>query len=194
MKLAGPMARPKALLITLATMVCLLALAGCAISEQKGENGQKKVDIQTPFANLKVNTEVDANDTGLPLYPGARRKPRTPDNEHGANVNISGMGFGLKVAVVEFLSDDPPQKVLDFYRGKLKTMGGKFLECQHEFMSYTRKHDEHELTCESGNSDGVELKVGRPENQHIVAVKPNGSGSDFALVFVQTRGGKEGEL
>jgi hypothetical protein len=32
------------------------------------------------------------------------------------------------------------------------------------------------------------LKVGTKSNQHIVSVKPNGKGTDFALVYVRTRG------
>ena len=34
---------------------------------------EKKVEIKTPFGDLKVNTEVDARETGFPVYPGARR-------------------------------------------------------------------------------------------------------------------------
>jgi len=39
----------------------------------------------------------------------------------------------------------------------------------------------------------VELKVGTEDNQHIVAVEPQGKGSSFALVYVQTHG-KEGMI
>jgi hypothetical protein len=31
------------------------------------------------------------------------------------------------------------------------------------------------------------LKVGTKENQHLVAIQPQGKGSKFALVFVQVR-------
>jgi hypothetical protein len=37
----------------------------------------------------------------------------------------------------------------------------------------------------------VELKVGTEDNQHIVAVKPDGKGSRFALVYVRTHAGKD---
>ncbi len=176
----------------------LLWLAGCSIHESR-DGGEKKVDIQTPFGGINVNTDVDAKDTGLPVYPGARRAPGTDEDKNAANVNISSGMFGLKVVVVKFRSDDSPQKVLDFYRPKLKEFGGKFLECKQEgFVTYNRTgiHDK-ELTCgDSGGGHGgsnIELKAGVPERQHIVAVKPYGSGTEFALVYVTTHG-KEGTI
>jgi hypothetical protein len=39
----------------------------------------------------------------------------------------------------------------------------------------------------------VELKVGTKENQHIVAVQPEGQGASFSLVYVRTHG-KEAEI
>jgi hypothetical protein len=46
-----------------------------------------------------------------------------------------------------------------------------------------------ELKCEGDNSGNViELKVGTQEKQHIVSIQPKDKGTDFALVFVQTRG------
>ena len=35
--------------------------------------------------------------------------------------------------------------------------------------------------------DTTELKVGTKSRQRIVAIKPNGKGAQFDLVFVQTR-------
>jgi hypothetical protein len=46
----------------------------------------------------------------------------------------------------------------------------------------------HELTCEGSNGSNIELKVGTKENQHIVAVEPQGNGSSFSLVYVRTHG------
>jgi hypothetical protein len=174
----------------------LVLLAGCSIHESR-DGGEKKVDISTPFGSVKVNTDVDAKDTGLPVYPGAKRAPSTDNDKDAANVNISSGMFGLKVVAVKFRSDDAPQKVLDFYRPKMKELGGKFLECKQEgFVTYSHSSDEDkELTCDKGRHEGsnVELKAGTPDQQHIVAVKPYGSGSEFALVYV-SKHGKEGTL
>ncbi len=50
------------------------------------------------------------------------------------------------------------------------------------------------LKCEGDNNGKViELKVGTEQNQHIVSIKPadSGKGSDFGLVYIQMRGGKD---
>jgi hypothetical protein len=54
-------------------------------------------------------------------------------------------------------------------------------------------HGSHELTCGGSSGGNIELKVGTKENQHIVAVKPEGGGSSFSLVYVRTHG-KDAEI
>jgi hypothetical protein len=176
--------------------ITLALLAGCSVQEGRTAGGEKKVDIRTPFGDVKVNTEVDAKDTGLPVYPGALRATGSETDKDAANVNLSFAGMGVKVVAIKFRSDDPPAKVLDFYRPKMKAFGGKFLECQQQgFVTYGHVDDDKEITCDKGSHEGanVELKAGTPGRQHIVAVKPSGSGSEFALVYVQKHG-KEGSL
>jgi hypothetical protein len=180
----------------------VIALSGCRIHVDKSEDGQdKKVDIQTPLGGIHVNKDVNVRDTGLPVYPGAHEKKKDSDDHGGqANVNISSGFFGLKVVVVEFLSDDPPEKVTAYYRDQLKKYGG-ILECHTKNkhndgpdIDVDPGHDsdkkDNKLSCEHDSGPTVELKVGTKDNQHIVSVSPRdgGKGSDFALVFVQTRG------
>jgi len=194
-----PRQRPhhKQLLIGILAAFALFWLAGCSIHEQRnGEKGDKKVEIKTPFGDLKVNTEVDVKETGLPVYPGARQAARDQNDSKSANVNISVGSFGLKVVAVKFESDDAPDKVLAFYRDKVKAYGGKYLECHGLDINVNAgDSDEKELTCgkHGDRGDSTELKGGTPGRQHIVSVKAKGSGSEFALVYVNKRG-KEGEL
>ena len=49
----------------------------------------------------------------------------------------------------------------------------------------------NQLSCEHDSGNTIELKVGTKQSQHIVAIssQDNGKGTDFALVFVLTRGG-----
>jgi hypothetical protein len=175
------------------TVASLALLAGCSVHEGRTNSGEKKVDINTPFGSIKVNTDVDVKDTGLPVYPGAQRIEQLENDKDAANVNISVGGFGLKVVAIKFRSNDSPDKVLAFYRPKMKEFGGTFLECkQQAFVSYKQSSDEKEINCDKGTHGlDVELKAGTPDREHIVAVKPSGSGSEFALVYVQKRG-KEG--
>jgi hypothetical protein len=177
-----------------------LWLAGCSVTEHKrqDEKGESKdVDIRTPFGSLSVRKTVDAKETGLATYPGARPKQ---DDEHGngANVNISSSLFGVKVVAVKFESDDPPEKVLNFYR---KEMGryGKVVDCTGSFNLKFHPRDKRdqdaEVTCNSGEGSGheykEELKVGTESNQRIMAVKPSGKGSEFALVYVRAHDDKD---
>lgn len=186
-----------AFFLAAALLFSLALLPACTIHEQKNAgSGDKKVEIKTPFGEMKVNTQVDPKDTGLPVYPGARRAADSEHDKHAANVNISSSMFGLKVVAVKFESDDPPQKVLDFYRDKVKAYGGKYLECtEDDGTIVTNQREGQELSCDKGkgHGDSIELKAGSPDRQHVVAVKPKGSGSEFTLVYVNKRG-KEGDL
>jgi len=174
---------------------------GCSVNVKKDEEGKgNKVDIQTPVAGLHVSNEPDVQDTGLPVYPGATRKHKGEgdSDETGANVNLATSMFGLKVVAVEFVSNDPPEKVLAFYKDKLGKYGN-VLECHKRKggSSVTVDSDDDDdskskskqLKCEGDNSGNVvELKVGTSEKQHIVSIEPKDKGTDFALVFVQTHG------
>ena len=183
-----------------ACLLVLLAIVGCSVNVKKGENGEdKKVDIETPIGGIHVDNNGNARDTGLPVYPGARVKEKEGNGEEkSANVNISSGRFGLKVVAVEYLSNDPPAKLIAYYHDQLKRYG-KVLECHaaHDGSDvdvHPGGDDSKELKCEGDNSGKVvELKVGTKQNQHIVSIRPadNGKGSDFALVYVQTRGRKD---
>lgn len=173
--------------------VMLLALlSACSISTQKESNGEdKKVDIKTPFAEIHVGSDTTAQDAGFALYPGAR--PKQEDNDKNrANIQIGGKNFGLKVIAVTYLTDDPPRKVIDFYRKDLAKFG-KVLECP---KGLKENHGDHQsqLSCDdSGNTEAgkMDLAVGVPEKQHLVSVKPNGTGTEFSTVFVLVKSDKD---
>ena len=137
------------------------------------------------------------SEVGLTVYPGARVKEKDASgSDKSANVNISGFGFGLKVVAVEYESDDAPAKVLSFYKDQLKKYGS-VLECHsaahfHVDMKGS-KDGSDQLTCDDTHGNNVELKAGTKNDQHIVAVEPEGKGSSFALVYVRTHG-KDAEI
>jgi len=185
-------------------VIALVLLPACSINVKKNEDGEdKKVDIETPVGGIHVSKDADVRDVGLAVYPGARKKQKdSSGDEKSANVNISGPGFGVKVVAVEYLSDDSPDKLIAYYRDQLKKYGS-VLEChtskhggdvEVNKMSHQDKKESRKLTCDNDDSGKtVELKVGTEDNQHIVAVEPQGKGSSFALVYVQTHG-KEGMI
>jgi hypothetical protein len=178
-------------------------MSSFAAQEQKPDSSQdKKLDVRSSVGDLHLGDDADARKTGLPLYPGARLKP-DEESRNKVNLGILTEAFGIKLVIVNYDSDDAPGKVIDFYRDKLKKYG-KVLEC------HSSKHGgdvdvnpddkdsekSKELKCEGDNKGPVtELKVGREDNQHVVAIEPNEghSGSTFALVYVHTRG-KQGDI
>ena len=186
--------RGKSVFALALTLVFVALLAACSVNVKKSDNGEdKNVDITTPMGGIHVSNDADVRDTGLPVYPGSRPKAKDKDGDQkSANVNISGFGFGVKVVAIEYQSDDPPGKLIAFYRDQLKKYGN-VLECRSSgHVNYSHTGDQHsskELKCEGDDSGkNIELKVGTQDNQHIVAVEPDGSGSSFGLVYVRTHG------
>jgi hypothetical protein len=166
-------------------------LSACSISERKESNGEdKKVDIKTPFAEIHVGSDTTAQDAGFALYPGAKPK-QDNDDKHRANIQIGGKDFGVKVIAATYLTDDPPSKVIDFYRKDLGKFG-KVLECPKGLSEHHDK-DNSQLSCDDSGSTQpgkLDMAVGVPEKQHVVSVKPNGNGTEFSTVFVQVKGEK----
>jgi len=182
--------RPKTLLF--AVLIAVLTLSACDVNVKKNEQGEdKNVDIKTPFGQIHVDQGADVKDTGLPVYAGARSKPKNgnDNDENNANVNISTGAFGIKVVALEYESDDPPAKLVAYYKDQLKKYGN-VLECHttgHNY-SYNRDSNSDELKCEGDTGKDIELKVGTKNNQHIVSIKPRDKGTDFGLVYVHIRG------
>jgi hypothetical protein len=183
----------------LATMAGLMVLlGGCSIHEERNANGQsKKVDIATPFGSLHVNAnDVDPKTVGIPIYPGSELVQNRGDNSGSANVNIDSSLFGLKVVALKYRTGDSPDKVMEFYRNKLKSYGN-VLECKGQIGHTVGKPGQsRELTCSDDDlgkeihidTDSTQLKVGTTDRQHIVEVKAAGGGTEIGLVYLQTRG------
>ena len=172
--------------------VSLLAACSVNVKKQK-DGGDKQVDIDTPVGGIHVSKDANVADVGLAVYPGARLKQDdSRGDDKSANVNISSFGFQLKVVALEYESDDTPDKLIAYYKDQLKKYGN-VLECHTSHFEVnpdmkSSDHGSHELTCNGSSGNNVELKVGTKSNQHIVAVKPEGKGSSFSLVYVRTHG------
>jgi hypothetical protein len=188
-----------------AILAALALLPACSVNvKDHGDDGDSKVDISTPVGGIHVDENADARDAGLPVYPGARMKPKSKDGDaKSANVNLSAFGYGLKVVALEYESDDAPGKIIAFYQDQLKRYGN-VLQCHGRRF----KVDDDvpviggqkgyvvggNLKCDSDdNGKTIELKAGTDDNQHIVSVDPEGKGSDFAIVWVRVRG-KQGDI
>jgi hypothetical protein len=188
--------RTTSIILTAAALT--IVLTGCSIHVDDKDKEAKKVDIKTPLADLKVDTSAASTDNGIPVYPGATPRPEENGDKHRANVNIGAMGFGIKVIAAEFNTPDSPDKVKDFYVDKLKQWGN-VLVCRGTGGDHGSKGDwssddgDKPVSCGDTKGDGWELKTGTEHNQHLVAVRPDGSGTRFGTVFIQIHG-KEGTL
>ncbi len=93
------------------------------------------------------------------------------------------------MVALKYESNDSPDKVLNFYRKEMARYG-KVVDCTGGFnLVFHHREDNSEVTCDdrggSGHEYNEELKVGTEHNQRIVAVRPSGKGSEFALVYVR---------
>jgi hypothetical protein len=115
-------------------------------------------------------------------------------------VNIDTPWFGLKVVALQYEADDAPEKVWDYYKKELARYG-RVLECKPGSPDMDiQKQDKDDLTCSDdkrgkqirvSSAKGMQLKAGTQGKQHIVAVKPSGKGTEFSLVYVNAREGRE---
>jgi len=173
----------------------VLLLGACSISVDDKDKQNEKVDIKTPFANLKVDSSEKAADNGIPVYPGAHLRPPDKDGDnHSANVNLGALGFGLKVIAAEYETSDSPEKVKAFYEARMKQFGNMLICNGHSggsdvHMSFDKKdNNDGKLTCKDTSGDGWEIKAGTSDDEHLVSIEPNGSGTRFGTVLVQTKG------
>jgi hypothetical protein len=193
-------------IFSLAALLAIVAAGIGCVNVKKSENGDN-VDVKTPFGSVSVRTdEVKPEETGLNVYPGAKLAPKKGHDDDKANVNISSPWGQLKVIALNYQSDDPPEKVLAWYRKDITQRYGKLLECKggtsvgfqggddrtsHDLSCEDKHHHGKDFNFDSDEKDSRELKAGTNDRQHIVAVKPEGSGSHIALVYVQKHGEKD---
>jgi hypothetical protein len=177
------------------TSALALAILTTPTLAQQSSTEDKPFDVRSSVGDMHVGSDATAEKAGLPLYPGAQ--PKHEDNNDPLNFGILTESFGLKLVVAKYESDDPPAKILAFYRDKLKKYG-KVLECRtHDRGAHSDSHDDEqkskELKCDGDNTGPTtELKAGTEDNQHIVAVDPrdNGNKTEFVIVYLYSRGKK----
>jgi|SRR5688572_61343 hypothetical protein len=166
---------------TAAVLPLLVLATACAVVHEEEDGKTTSVAISTPVGGLAARTGENTGDTGLLVYPGAQLSRDEGDDDFDrANVAIGTPWFGLRVVAAEYESGEPPERILDFYRGQLQTFGD-VTECRGDVNFKNGKPD-----CRSQpRSDQVQLLAGREQNHRIVSVKPQGSGTEFALVSLQ---------
>jgi hypothetical protein len=141
-------------------------------------------------AGIYFDAEASAKDVGLPIYPGARPHKEKGEDKPSAKFGLWGSTFAFKLAVVKLESADSPQKVAAFYK-KALAQYGTVLDCGASSSHASDKgkgQGSKQLDCESDEPDPGNLvfKAGTKEKEHVVGIQPNGSGSSFQLVYVES--------
>ena len=183
---------PRALL---GGVFCLaLCLAAVGVAGQEKDKSGVNVTVtgkDGSEAGLVFSAQATAKEAGLPLYPGARPHKDDKDDSSGAKMGLWGSSFGFKLVALKMESDDSQEKVAAFYQKALAKYG-TVLNCNDSSKAQSDK-DKNEsskkLTCGDDHPDpgGMLFKVGSKEKQHLVSVKPNGTGCIFHIVYLEAR-------
>jgi len=130
----------------------------------------------------------DANSTGIPVYPKAIASEHTDDR---GTVSLVDGAQAHRLAASAYISADKPEKVLQFYRDRLKNYG-QVVECSGgENHSVDVELNDVALarpaSCRAAEfaANGTELKVIGNGDERIVVVLPHENGSEIALVSVR---------
>jgi len=164
--------------IGIRSFACLAILVAiCAIPALGQQEPEKE------GAGLVISGKASSHDVGLPFYPGSTPRKNDSSDSQAARLGLWGGGSGFKLAVVKMDSADTPEKVAVFYKKALAKYG-KVLDCTHTPTASDSEKNSDKLTCGDDKPDagGMLFKSGTKEKQHIVAIKPNGSGSSYDLV------------
>jgi hypothetical protein len=172
----------------------ILSLSAVAQDEKKDKN----LDVRSPVGDLHMGKDADAQKAGLPLYPGARSQ--NTDNDDPLNLALSTDSFGMKLIVAKYETPDSSEKVLNFYRDKMKKYG-KVLECHNtndasgDHNADDKKEGSQPVKCEGDNAGPVrELKVGTEDNQRIVALEDQKDTKDTKFVVIYLRKHSKGDI
>jgi hypothetical protein len=179
----------RALRAALFFLVFAAALPLVAQDQKNSSAQQSSSDNDSIGFNLGKN--ASAKDVGLPIYPGARRHKDDSNDSSALNMGLWGGATGFKLFVLKMESTDTPEKVAAFYRKALAKYG-TVLDCSNSSASSSSDDDKNskKLTCEDEKPKPgeISLKAGSKDKQHAVGIEPNGGGTTFQLVYVETKG------
>ena len=143
-------------------------------------------------AGVTFSKQATSKEVGLPVYPGAKPHKDEKEDSPSVQMGIWGSTFGFKLAVMKLESNDTPEKIAEFYKKALAKYG-TVLNCSDPTQKTSAKDkpgSSNKLDCgdDKPEKGGVLFKAGTKERQHLVAIRPNGQGSLFQLVYVEARG------
>lgn len=140
---------------------------------------------------VELSQNVSTQDVAIPLYPGARMRPRGKGQGQEGSVRIGGWAGaeGFRVVVLDTRTDDEPARVLQFYREALAPFG-VVLECSGrapvDGAAEPDRQDREALRCDDGpGSRGHVLKVGVRNDFRAVSIDRRDGATAVGLVRVR---------
>jgi hypothetical protein len=171
----------------------VLAFALCvALAPAARAQDDKKSD-DSFSAGINLSAKADAKDVGLPLYPNSTPHKDKDDDSASVNFGLYGGSLGVKFAVMKMETAATPEKVADFYKKALKKYG-TVLDCTNAPALTQEQKDANEksntLACDDDHAGkgGYVFKAGKRDDQHIVSVETGVPGTEYALVYMSTKG------
>lgn len=165
--------------------------------EQNPQPDSKKhtFRLETDSGRYGVSAErLDPKLLGVAVYPGAKVDERENEGK-GASLSLDWGTEGVRLYVQKYVTSDPADKVLAFYRKQLSKYG-PVLECRDgkpaaKVDSELKCDDDKDAQHEKSHK-GLELKAGTENKQHVVGVTPHEKGTDFQVLYVEHT--KRGEI
>lgn len=180
------MSRAKGAAVTLAILASTL-VAACDVEVTGNGRRNGDVDIRTPIGALSVRSDMGVNNTGLSIFPGATPLRDRHNGDH-ASVKINTSFFGFEVQAAHFATSAPPADVVEFYRAEMRAFGD-VVEC-HGDIDFKGKRGRRQPVCDDEpRGEEIQLVSGNEDTFRTIAVKPRGSGAEFALVYIDSRPG-----
>jgi hypothetical protein len=170
-----------------ASLACLLAATPAA-------HAQNSFDL-----SVHASSDVTPAAIGLPVYPGATRAVKHGDDDAAFDIGFTLGDTRLRLEGIGYDSDDPPDRVLEFYRKALSRYGD-VLECDHGravgSLSVTSsglrcsdkgRHEDLNINGHFDSSTSHDLRAGSPDEFRIAGVGPSSSTpSHFVIMYVKT--------
>ncbi len=145
---------------------------------------------------LDIHTDVDAQELGLPAYPGAVRSQDGDGGANGFSFGLWGAAFGVKLVVASYDSSDGVDAVAAFYRDALRHYGpvldcsanrGKPAASPDQSDGDLKKNVHRPVTCDNDTVEpgGRLFKVGTGAAQHVFKATPRKGGTHIELVRLE---------
>lgn len=156
-----------------AGLLAAVLVSGCAESHP--------ADPPHDGVNFSLSVRAATRDVGLPMYPGARLDEKNGKENNMAHVMAALGPHEFRLEAMRLISQDPPEKIVRFYRRALARYG-RVVDC-------VRPENARAEICDKGETQAdYVLKSGRADDQHSVEIERKDGKTEISLVYLHLKG------